>query len=352
MVYAKCININKSKHKYLLKDNNGLEMWVTESDLREAIKANRICIINLDNNLQISFQSGLTNYSKLSADKPSENSEKIYKKSVVVGTAPILDDSGCIVGGTYKTLYITDYTRLLDDDIQAEEIVFIGEQSFKDCSSENYITNIKCNKAIIMNKCIMSNLVSGPVLNAKEIEIKHGYVDENTVLEVYDVLVASYYNLDLYNPSQYRINNIRVHFENLDTSKIYNNIRRIYKAIEDNRAETFKKLRCLLYGHKKNNENKKYPDNLPQKKEDTYNRYLYKNIKARLVLLVFMVSMLVSLPDLQDKLMNMCNSIVDTLYKLVREYQWDYVNNTESRKDGLKLLDFALGIYDKYKDMV
>ena len=45
--------------------------------------------------------------------------------------------SGCIVGGTYKTLYITDYTRLLDDDIQAEEIVFIGEQA----TSTSYTSN-------------------------------------------------------------------------------------------------------------------------------------------------------------------------------------------------------------------
>ena len=227
MVSAKCVKIDSKRGKYLLKDGNGDERWVTRTQLKGVI-GKQINIINLDKKT-LHFKSGFGNYYELSSDNPSEKSKQVDIKSTLMGVRPdTLIGHNKITGevveactsGNYDSLYITDYTRNISGDIRANTITFIGEQVL---SHGGTLCRISCRKALVYNKCIIDSfsdeIFRGKVtVDALEIEMKHDYIDENTIFEMYYLLNAS----KVKNPRANlmgRLHLVLVHFEDLDLSE-------------------------------------------------------------------------------------------------------------------------------------
>lgn len=353
MVYAKCVRIDRSKKKYLLRDHNGLEMWVKEDLLIIALRNGRIRITNLDDDLN--FKVDLDAYSYLRADTTSdEYTKELYNKSLLMGAAPNISMDSLTDGkvvpfvesGEYDQLYISDYTSVFRDDIRANTVVFKGEQNLINRSKSKLTTIINCSRAIIMNRCVMSNLTKsiGIVLYANIIELDHEYIDENTVNEEFSILYKHKLQEDRLKKSwDGIIHIIVVHFDKRDVvyNKIYRNIRKIYNQLEKSKKSKLDEVK-----HLKTTTNLRVPPD----KSTKYTKVINKNIIEYGVLLQFLISMYLSISvgEYRTKILKMINETIQIQLSFSREFNWNLEFRTEPFEIGRQALNFYNNIFKDY----
>lgn len=343
MVYAKCIKIDRPNKKYLLKDGNGLEMWVTEKQLCIAGLESKIVIINLDSNLE--FKVDIDKYGLLSSDDEHDtNASTIHNKSLIMGTAPNINKTRykkvCIEGGDYNQLYLSDYARILLGDIQVNTVTFTGGKELSSISKW-HSTYIDCNKAIILNKCIMRNIIGrgGVIIRANEIELNHDYIDENTVYEVYSILKEKRYELDEKNNPKI----IRVNFDKDDKlyNKIYKNIRNIYKLLIGTKRLALTKIKEL-----------KSQCNLdiPPDENTEYTKVIVENIIQYGIMIQFMACMYHSIPveKFKENIFMMAEEALHNQQAFQREFIWDFKFRTSPFVLGKRAAEYYHSIFKEY----
>lgn len=336
MVYAKCKRVNKEKETLDLIDNNGNEFEVPYIELDSAIKNREIEVINIVKELPnyriVPF--GIEGYHKLSSDSISQKTENIYSKSIVLNIDPLIEransDTKVCKKSKYDKLYITDCTRYISGNIQAKEIVFIGDQSLINYywikSDESVI--IKCNKAVIANGAIMSCLIHRdhtPVkLEAKEIELRHKYIDENTIFELE-------YLLDCFDSSinaSDRLHFIHVHFEsvNIDYDVLLNNIKELNNKTDRYISRVAYSMR-IIYDMKHERKNK----------DTLYKLFIY--LENHMIL---MESLKISLPKYVSVLSQESDKTIERMNKLLNEFK--QYNTAET----MNIFNDALYIHNLY----
>lgn len=341
MVYARCMKIDRPNKKYLLKDGNGLEMWVTEKQLCIARLESKIAIINLDSNLE--FRVDIDGYELMSSDdKHDTNALTIHNKSLLMGAAPIINKTeynmACVEGGEYNQLYLSDYARAYLDGIKADTITFTGG---KRLISKKHNTYIDCQKAIILNKCVIKNIVSyrGVMLSADKIELNHNYIDENTVYEVYHILKKLEYELD--NRSRVRLITVNFGKDTKVYNTAYKNVRKIYKSLIETKRSELAKVKEL-----KSQSNLTIPPN-----ENTeYTKVIVENITQYGIMMQFMVCMYYSIPidKFRDNIIMMAEEALHTQQAFQREFIWDFEFRTSPFIRGRNAAEYYYSIFKEY----
>lgn len=130
--------------------------------------------------------NSITDYNKL-INISTPKLQKICAKAKVLG----LQNKHKEVDGT---LIIGDYNSILEGNISTETVEFIGYKPLvKSIDIEYGIgIQIKCKKAIIVNHCVMSNLLlsrtRGIIVVANEYILSHDLMDKHTVEEIFYIL--------------------------------------------------------------------------------------------------------------------------------------------------------------------
>lgn len=344
MVYAKCIKIDRPNKKYLLKDCNGLEMWVTEKQLYTARLESKITIINLDSNLE--FKVDIDSYELMTSDdKHSTDALAMHNKSLLIGAAPIINkheyNMECVEGGEYNQLYLSDYARVYLGDIKADTITFTGGKRL--ISKKHLNTYIDCQKAIILNKCVMKNIIGwrGVILRAKEIELNHDYIDENTVYEVYSILKEKKYELG----DKSRIEIITVNFgkDTKTYNAAYRNIRKIYKSLIETKRSALNKVKELK---------SKCNLNIPPDAIAEYTKVIVENIIQYGIMMQFMACMYhsIHIDKFKENIFMMADEALYTQQAFQREFIWDLKFRTSPFILGRKAAEYYYEVFKTYID--
>ena len=238
MIQAKCIekirNKNNVIEKYTLQDKTGETITVTSKQLKEAIRSGKIEIVNLqltangrlmDKNIEDTIKS----YSIM--NKESENSKNQYNKALMLGVAPVLDVSGCVVGINGKRAVFSDETSKFARNIVAEESTVIFNGSKELTKTIRHIPIVLVfGEVIINNPCVMTNIGAndnGTVrLLSTDITIRHNYIDIKTVDEIFRIL-KNQYNYD-YITCVFKIK-IDLEVAGLTTDEVYDRAFKILK---------------------------------------------------------------------------------------------------------------------------
>lgn len=242
MRVARCIKIEDIKEKkYLtLRFSNGSvnrfgECYVEESIINGSLElTNYIIGVGVVRNV-----NSVLNYSELYENDSNidEASHKAFIKSRLLNVCPLNPD-GVIEGKSYDDIIITDESNKITNSLRAKQITFIGKAPL-DLARSQLPINIRCTKAIIMNASVMPCIVPtlrysiGKVdLLSRNIEIKHDFIDINTVYEIYEILKHKYKN-DIHDNTLYKI---KIYFNENEVSYIEIKnivINTIYRLLDD-----------------------------------------------------------------------------------------------------------------------
>lgn len=200
MIQAKCIDKIRNKYgvieKYTLQDKTGDTITVTSKQLKDAINAGKIEIVNLqltangrlmDKNIEDTLKS----YNIM--DKDNENSKNQYNKTIMLGVAPVLNETKSVVGINGKRVVFTDETCKFARNIIEEDAVATFNGSKELTKAMTYMgIRLVFKEAIINNPCLTANIGNGEDYNicilAEHILINHKYVDIKTVDEIFRIL--------------------------------------------------------------------------------------------------------------------------------------------------------------------
>lgn len=126
---------------------------------------------------------------KIFNDLSSTRSDKVYEKAMLLGMA----FKSPLERGHYDKLIITDKNNIIQGDISADTIYFIGDNDLDwdtTPKSVNKRIQIKCNTAIIDNICVYGYLVTSQTENIELVIkdkaiISHKFTSLNTVDETF-----------------------------------------------------------------------------------------------------------------------------------------------------------------------
>lgn len=197
--YAKCVDIVKENGEkiYVLRTADDKIARYKDKDFLIKIHGENLRVINLtiaDTN-KIEFvpwinDEEIANYTKLESINTSEESERAFFKSSMLGKSLVHDDSNdANIRNGDSDLIITDRTNRFLSTVRTDKITFIGnkriDKSMKCFSSS--VLKIICDKAIIKNRCVFGNIVinkSNAIrVVAKHVYASHEFIDLNTVNE-------------------------------------------------------------------------------------------------------------------------------------------------------------------------
>lgn len=191
-MYCKIIDISNDKVK--LYCDSGIILDVasnknTNYDLENAKQYGIIKIINGEFDTKackykINIDYNTINGYRYLKNLKDEKSQKINTKAKLLGlenTHRVSDDGTLIIG---------DYNRALQRNLQAETVRFIGSNPLIN-SNNNVKPNIICQRAIIENHCVVSNLLiqAFDKINviAYEYVLSHKLMDKYTVDEIFTI---------------------------------------------------------------------------------------------------------------------------------------------------------------------
>lgn len=200
MIQAKCIIKQRNKYgiieKYTIQSESGETITVSPQQLKDAIRANKIEIINLqltkDGKLMDkSIESTLREYKKLE-DENVVIDKGQYSKAAMLGVAPILNDSGHVIGVNTQKVMFSDSTRMIGKNIINidSSATFYGTLPLT--KRLDYIgIKMKFKDILVLNHCIMSCIGADPkeiVITSEDIHIDHSYLDIKVVDEIFKIL--------------------------------------------------------------------------------------------------------------------------------------------------------------------
>lgn len=202
MIQAKCINKIKNKYgvieQYTLQDKTGETITVTSKQLKDAILAGKIEIVNLQltkNNrlMDKNIEDTLKSYSIMDSNINEQKSKAQYSKSVMLGMAPVLNEHGHVVDVDSERVLFTDATNIFSRSIYAENVTatFSGTKEINKVMTYMPLT-LQFKEVIVNNPCLMTNIGNGNSMGIKvisrDITIKHNCVDIKTVDEIFRLL--------------------------------------------------------------------------------------------------------------------------------------------------------------------
>lgn len=250
----KCIGIYKNDTDKIFKliDNDGNIVEINEENTINLMVYNRAKVINLTSH-RYSISAGLDylwsiesieNYKYLEGTELCNESEKVYHKATITNTNY---DSKKNTSGT---VVITDRTCEINESLYANTIIFVGNKKLINKSVES--KSLKCEHAIIKNRCVMSNIVGVHSSNnirlyAKHMYIQHNFIDINTVNEIFVIIMNRIENS--FNIEVDRI--YEVDFENvgIDNKDVLNRTMKLIKEYEHSEtgALVCASLACSMY---------------------------------------------------------------------------------------------------------
>lgn len=207
---AKCVNIirdERGQAKIIsLKYNNGHTESIGANVVRDKVRQGELKVINLSDvgykeNLEINTHvEVLYRYAALMEGAPeSEKSHRMALKATVLDCGVPNNMVGKHKNHTNE-LIVTDEDNVIKTNIRAKNAIFVGNKPLVAGNNGFYVAPIiRCNRAIIMNPCVMSGMVPNSGRNcvsdrkcvrvmAKTYEISHEFVDVNTVYEILSLL--------------------------------------------------------------------------------------------------------------------------------------------------------------------
>lgn len=259
MKVARCIKIEEEKGKkfYTLKFSNGSVGRFGDSYVESSIINGSLELTNYIIGVGIVRDiNSLMNYSNLYVKDNGidESSHKAFLKSRLLNICP-LNANGIIEKKSYGDIVITDESNELESGITAKQITFIGKAPLKLDRHESS-AYIRCAKAIIMNPSIMPYIVPslygfGIHISSRNIEIKHKFVDINTVYEIYELLKYKYTN-DIHENTLYKI---KIYFDENEVNYIEIKnivINTVYKLLDNKKASIGELIvtmhwACIMY---------------------------------------------------------------------------------------------------------
>jgi len=250
MLWLKCLDKIKNENSiiinYKIADLNGEQRIVTKEQLKNAMINNQVGIVNLklsiDNKIidrSIAEQSALMK--KLGLNKITEKDDIMYKKAMMLGVSPQVDEDGYVISWPdTEKIYITPNITFINtlSRLSNRTLIFSGNNNLRFGINEFY------NKAIIYNPTLVTSVVNKEFI-AETILFDFDNMDINIIDIIFKIFkneVDTKY-LDFNTVTKYKqYENILVSNKRLKCENVYDRVKQILK-----RQKTSNKLERRCY---------------------------------------------------------------------------------------------------------